>query len=194
MNSKQILIINGHPDKESYNFALAAAYKKGLQEGGFEYKEINIRDLDFKINLEFGYRKRTELEPDLLDAQEKLKWADHLVWIYPVWWGSVPAIMKGFLDRVLLPGFAFKKRENSVWWDKFFTGKTSRLICTLDQPAWFYSLVNGGPSHKAMKRLTMNFIGVKSVKITSIGPLRLSKESYRKNWLQKVEKLGKAGK
>ncbi len=187
---KKILIINGHPDKESFNFALADAYYKGAKQSGAEVQIINIRNLEFSPNLKFGYRKRTELEPDLLAAQEQLKWADHLVWVYPVWWGSVPAIMKGFLDRVLLPGFAFKKREGSVWWDKFFTGKTARLICTMDQPTWFYRLFNGAPSHSAMKKLTMKFIGVNSVKISSIGPLRLSKESFRKKWLQKIEKLG----
>ena len=191
---KKILIINGHPDKESYNFALAQAYQKGVEKSGAEHKTINISELRFNPNLQFGYRKRTELEPDLLKAQEDLSWADHIVWIYPVWWGSVPAIMKGFLDRVLLPGFAFKKREGSVWWDKYFTGKSSRIICTLDQPTWFYRLINRAPSHSAMKRLTMNFIGVKSVKITSIGPLRLSKDSFRIKWLKKVEKLGERNK
>ena len=191
---KKILIINGHPDRESYNFALARAYQKGVERSGADHKIINISELNFNPNLQFGYRKRTELEPDLLQAQEHLSWADHIVWIYPVWWGSVPAIMKGFLDRVLLPGFAFKKREGSVWWDKYFTGKSSRIICTLDQPSWFYSLINRAPSHSAMKRLTMNFIGVKSVKITSIGPLRLSKDGFREKWLKKVEKLGERNK
>ena len=126
--------------------------------------------------------------------RQDLKWADHLVWIYPVWWGSVPAIMKGFLDRVLLPGFAFKKREGSIWWDKYFTGKSARIICTLDQPPWYYRLIYRSPSHSAMKKLTMNFIGVKSVKITTIGPIRLSKDRFRKNWLTKIEKLGRRGK
>lgn len=191
---KKILIINGHPDAESYNFALSEAYKKGALASGAEVKEIHIRNLEFNPNLQFGYRKRTELEPDLIKSQEKITWADHIVWVYPVWWGSVPAIMKGFIDRVLLPGFAFKKREGSVWWDKFLTGKTSRIICTLDQPAWFYSTINGSPSHKAMKRLTLKFVGVKKVKITTIGPLRLSKLEFRKNWLNKVEALGKKGK
>lgn len=190
MNKKKILIINGHPDKESFNYGLSDAYKKGVEKSGAELKEIRIRELRFNTNLQFGYRKRTELEPDLLEAQEKLKWADHIVWVYPVWWGSVPAIMKGFLDRVLLPGFAFKKRDGSVWWDKYFKGKTSRLICTMDQPTWYYRLINKSPSHNAMKKLTMNFIGVKSVKITSIGPVRLSKEEWRKKWLNKIEKLG----
>ncbi|WP_103070139.1 NAD(P)H-dependent oxidoreductase [Aquimarina sediminis] len=191
---KKILIINGHPDKESFNFGLSESYKKGAQKSNAEIKEINIRELDFNPNLQFGYRKRTELEPDLIKAQETLKWAEHIVWVYPVWWGSVPAIMKGFLDRVLLPGFAFKKREGSLWWDTCFKGKTSRVICTLDQPPWFYTLINRCPSHNAMKKLTMNFIGVKSVKITSIGPIRLSKDTFRQKWLKKIEKLGEKNK
>ncbi|MEP3208550.1 MAG: NAD(P)H-dependent oxidoreductase [Maribacter sp.] len=186
----KILLINGHPDKESYNYALASSYKKGALASGAEFREINIGELTFNPNLEFGYRKRTELEPDLLNAQESIQWAEHIVWVYPVWWGSVPAIMKGFLDRVLLPGFAFKKREGSVWWDKFITGKTSRIICTMDQPSWYYRWINGRPSHIAMKKLTMNFIGIKKVRITAIGPLRLSKNGFRLKWLKKVEKLG----
>lgn len=188
---KNILLINGHPDKESYNYALSKSYLKGAKDSKAVVKSIHLIDLNFNPNLEYGYRKRTTLEPDLLEAQEKLKWADHIVWVYPVWWGSVPAIMKGFLDRILLPGFAFKKREGSVWWDKYFTGKTSRLICTLDQPPWFYTLINRSPSHYAMKKLTLNFIGIKSVKITTIGPLRLSTVEFRKKWLDKVENLGR---
>ncbi len=187
---KKILIINGHPDKESFNFGLAESYKTGAQKSNAIIKEINIRELCFNPNLQFGYRKRTELEPDLLNAQTKLKWADHLVWVYPVWWGSVPAIMKGFLDRILLPGFAFNKKENSLWWDKYFTGKTARIICTLDQPAWYYKWFYGNPSHNAMKKLTLNFIGVKKVRTTTIGPIQLSKKEFRAKWLKKVEKMG----
>ena len=187
---KKILIINGHPDKESYCFALADAYKKGVLNSDAELKEININELDFNPNLQYGYRKRTILEPDLLETQEKIKWANHLVWIYPVWWGSYPAILKGFIDRVFLPGFAFEKRENSVWWDKLLTGKTARVISTLDQPAWYYKWINKQPSHSSIKKLTLNFVGIKKVKLTTIGPLRLSKESYRKKWLEKVEKMG----
>ncbi len=194
MSLKKILILNGHPDKESFNYKLFEAYRKGVKKSGAEIKEIKIRELDFNPNLQFGYRKQTDLEPDLIEAQEKLKWADHIVWFYPVWWGSVPAIMKGFLDRVLLPGFAFKKREGSIWWDKYFIGKTSRLICTMDQPSWYYRLINNSPSHSAMKKMTMSFIGVSSVKITSIGPLRFSKNEFRQKWLMKIEKLGELNK
>ncbi len=187
---KKILIINGHPDRESFNFALAEAYKKGALASNAEVKEIVVRDLNFNPNLQFGYRKRTELEPDLLDAQQKIRWADHLVLVYPVWWGSIPALFKGFFDRVFLPGFAFQKRENSVWWDKLLVNKSARIICTLDQPAWYYWLVYRQPSTFAMKKLTLQFTGIKPVRVTTIGPIRLSKDNYRANWLTKVEALG----
>jgi NAD(P)H dehydrogenase (quinone) len=104
---KKILVINGHPNSESFNFGIAAAYKAGAEESGAEVRSINIADLNFNPNLQFGYRKRTELEPDLLHAWEQILWADHLVWIHPVWWGGIPAIMKGFIDRLFLPGFCF---------------------------------------------------------------------------------------
>lgn len=187
---KKTLIINGHPDKESFNYALSDAYIKGAISSGADIKEINIRELNFNPNLQFGYRKRMELEPDLIAAQEKLIWANHIVWVYPVWWSSVPAIMKGFLDRILLPGFAFKKRGNSLLSDKYLTGKSARIICTLDQPPWYYSLVYKSPSHNAIKKGTLHYIGVKKVRITTIGPIRLSKEKFRGKWLNKVEKLG----
>ncbi|WP_298782244.1 NAD(P)H-dependent oxidoreductase [uncultured Polaribacter sp.] len=191
---KQILIINGHPDKESYCFAISEAYKKGVSKSNATLKTINVTELNFNPNLQSGYRKRTELEPDLLDAQEKIKWANHIVWIYPVWWGSYPAILKGFIDRVFLPGFAFQKRKNSVWWNKLLTKNTARIISTLDQPTWYYQWVNRHPSHTAIKKLTLNFVGIKKVKFTTIGSLRLSTDSYRKNWLNKVEKLGELNK
>lgn len=187
---KKILIINGHPDAESYNFALAESYQKGAENSSAEVQVLNIRELEFNPNLQYGYRKRTELEPDLLDARDKILWADHLVWVYPVWWGSYPAIMKGFIDRTFLPGFAYQKRENSLFSDPLLKGKTARIISTLDQPGWYYKLAFRSPSHNSMKRLTMHFTGVRKVKMTTIGPIRLSKEKRREKWLAKVERLG----
>ena len=193
MSTKKILLINGHPDKNSFCYAISEAYIKGAKRAGLEIKVIHIRDLNFNPNLQYGYQKRTDLEQDLLDAQEMIKWANHLVWVYPVWWASYPAIMKGFLDRTFLPGFAFAKRENSVWWDKLLINKSARIISTLDQPSWYYWLVYRQPSTNAMKKLTLEFCGIKPVKVTTIGPIRLSKESYRKNWLEKIETLGYKG-
>ena len=190
---QRILLINGHPDQESFNFALAAAYKAGATAAGFELRELVIRDLQFSPNLSFGYRQRCELEPDLLRAQEWIKWADHLVWVYPVWWAGLPALTKGFIDRVFLPGFAFQKRENSVWWDKLLTGKSARIISTLDQPAWYYWLVNGQPSNRAMKKNILEFCGISPVRISLFGPLRQSKPAVREKWLQTVKQLGARG-
>jgi NAD(P)H dehydrogenase (quinone) len=188
---KKILIIQGHPDPQSYNWALAEAYKKGAVASGAEVQEIKISELSFNPNLVYGYRKRTELEPDLLHAQALITWAEHIVWVYPVWWGSYPALMKGFLDRVFLPGYAFQKQENSLWWDKLLKGRTAHIIATMDQPTWFYRFINGRPSTIALKRLTMQFVGIQSVKTTSIGPVRLSTVEFREKWLKKIENLGK---
>lgn len=188
---KNILIINGHPNKNSFCFGLAEAYKKGALSAGAQVKEIIIRDLNFTPNLQFGYQKRTELEPDLLAAWEKIKWADHLVWVHPVWWGGLPAITKGFIDRVFLPGFAFRYRENSVWWDKLLTGKTAHIITTLDTPNWYYRFVYGRPSVNQLKKTVLGFCGIKPVKVKYIQPLRNSKIEFRNKWLEKIEILGK---
>lgn len=187
---KNILIINGHPNKNSFNTALAEAYKTGASTQHVTIKEIHISDLNFNPNLEFGYSKRMELEPDLIDAWDKIKWADHLVWVHPVWWGSLPAKLKGFIDRLFLPGLAFSYRKNSVWWDKLLTGKTAHIITTLDQPGWYYALIYGKPSINQLKRSTLHFCGIKPVKVTYIGIIKDAPDAQRAKWLQKVEALG----
>lgn len=187
---KRIVIINGHPNKKSFNFGVAEAYKNGAIESGAEIKEIIIADLNFNPNLQFGYQKRMELEPDLLKAWEMIQWADHLVWIHPVWWGGLPALMKGFIDRLFLPGFAYQYRENSLWWDKLLKGKTAHIITTIDQPGWYYRLMYGRPSVNQLKKSTLEFCGVKPVKVTYLGIVRTSGEDQRKKWLKKVRSLG----
>ncbi|ASZ11008.1 NAD(P)H-dependent oxidoreductase [Chitinophaga pendula] len=187
---KKILIINGHPDKESFNAALAAAYLQGASGAGAEVQQLILADLQFNPNLQYGYRKRTELEPDLLRAQELIKWANHLVWIHPVWWGSLPALLKGFLDRTFLPGYAFKYRENTVWWDKLLTGRSARIIYTIDSPDWFYKLYYRKPALHQLKKMTLEFCGITPVRTLGLGPIRGSKENKRQQWLQQVRKLG----
>jgi len=193
-NSYKILVLNGHPNENSFNFAIAEAYKKGAAKTGAEIREIVIRDLKFNPNLQYGYQKRTELEPDLINAWGKIKWADHLVWVHPVWWGGLPAITKGFIDRVFLPGLAFRYRENSVWWDKLLKGKTAHIITTLDQPSWYYRFAYGRPSVNQLKKSTLEFCGIKPVKVTYIGPIRNSTEAFRKKTLLKIEAIGKENK
>ncbi|MGR3811363.1 NAD(P)H-dependent oxidoreductase [Jiulongibacter sp. NS-SX5] len=188
---KKVLVIQAHPDPESYCQALGESYVRGIKTHS-EVKVLYIRNLDFNPNLKFGYRKRTDLEPDLLKAWEDVKWADHITIIHPLWWGGLPAMAKGFFDRLFLPGFAFQKHEKTnIKWQKLLRGKTGRIIVTMDQPPLYYLLYYWSPSIRAVKKLTFEFTGVKPVKVTAIGPIRLSKDSFRAKWLKKVENLGK---
>ena len=109
---KKILIINGHPYPESFNAALVSAYEHAILNQNVEVKVLNIHELDFEPSLTYGYTKRMEVEADIVKSQELISRADHMVWFHPVWWGGLPALTKGFIDRVFAPGFAFKYREN----------------------------------------------------------------------------------
>ena len=188
---KKILIINGHPYKESLNFALAEAYKKGAAESGEEIKEINIGDLQFNPNLKYGYKKRTVLEQDLLDSWDKIKWAEHLVFVFPIWWGGMPAMLKGFFDRLFLPGFAFQYRENSVWWDKLLTGKSAHIIATMDTPYWYFRLVYGNPGIQQFKRTILQFSGINPVKVTVFSPIKNVAADKIKKHIDKTFQIGK---
>ncbi len=187
---KNIIVINGHPDKQSFCGELAIKYSEGAKKSGADCKLINLIDLEFNPILKYGYKKRTELEPDLLEIQEEIKNADHLVFVYPNWWGTFPALLKGFIDRVFLPKYAFSYREGSLLWDKLLTNKTARLLVTMDTPKWYYSFIYGKPGHNSMKKSILNFCGIKPVKITSFGPIKNSNNNKRKLWLDKAEKLG----
>jgi NAD(P)H dehydrogenase (quinone) len=189
MNNKT-LIINGHPNKESFCFALAQSYKTGADAAGLSCKLINLIDLDFNPILTYGYSKISVLEPDLLQAQQDITDASHLVFVYPTWWGTYPALLKGFFDRVFLPGYAFKYRKDSPLWDKLLKGKTARLIVTMDAPKWYYYLVYRSPGHNSMKRSILEFCGIKPVRITSFGPIKSSDLAGREKWLKAVESLG----
>lgn len=190
---KKILIINGHPDKNSLCHELAASFKRGCESSSAECTLVNLTDLDFDPILHYGYKQRTELEPDLVKMQEAILKADHLVFVYPNWWGTYPALLKGFFDRVFLPGFAFKYRENSLFWDKLLKGKSARLIVTMDTPKWYYSLVYRSPGHHSLKKGILQFCGIKPIRITSFGPVKTSDEKQRQKWIKQIEKLGKKG-
>ncbi|MEZ4937273.1 MAG: NAD(P)H-dependent oxidoreductase [Crocinitomicaceae bacterium] len=190
--SKKILIINGHPDPESLCSSLAKQYKKGADQVGANCELVNLTDLEFSPVLSYGYRKRTELEPDLLRVWEQIQEAEHLVFVYPNWWGTYPALLKGFFDRLFLPGFAFEYQEKSPLPKKLLKGKTARLLVTTDTPDWFYSLVFKRPGHNSMKRSILGFCGIKPVKIKTFGPVRNSKSDQIQKWLDQAETLGKA--
>ena len=187
---KIILIINGHPDKESFNYALSSAYLKGADKTDATILQINIADLKFNPNLEFGYRKRMELEPDLSVAIEKIKKADHVVWIFPMWWYGYPAIMKGFIDRVFLPGITYQPIEGKSLPEKLLKGKSARLIITADTPKWYDFLIMKSPAINQFKNGTLKFCGVNPVRTTYIASIKKSSSNFRTSWLKKVTFLG----
>lgn len=186
---QKVLIINGHPTADSFCHALSEAYKQSSLAIGNDVVLIHLNELNFNMNLINGYTKRTELEDDLIRVQQKITWASHIVIVHPVWWGSVPALLKGFFDRVLLPGFAFKYRENSALWDKLLAGKTGHVIYTSDTPIWIYKFIFRAPSVIMVKRRVLQFCGITPVTVTGIGPLRNSTPEFREAGIRKVMQM-----
>lgn len=186
---KKVLIINGHPNKESYVTALANAYHEGaLNNQNVEVQKITLIDLEFNPIL-YGYGVKQPLEPDLQKAQELILWADHLVFLYPNWWGTMPALLKGFIDRVFLPNFAFKYNGGSFH-EKLLKNRTAQVIVTMDTPNWYYNLFYKQPGHRAMKKSILQFCGVDKVDITSIAPLQKFSTEDRAKWINKVKIIG----
>lgn len=188
---KKVLIIQGNPIANSYGSQLAEVYARGAAESRAEVRELVLSELEFDLNLSGGYKGKQPLEPDLQKAQELISWADHLVFVYPNWWGGMPALLKGFIDRVFLPGFAFKYRKNSPLPEQLLKGKTARLIVTMDSPYVYYRFYLGQPGHQMMKHSILKFCGVGSVRATNITQLRKMPEVARKQWLERVHRMGR---
>ncbi|NQX81439.1 MAG: NAD(P)H-dependent oxidoreductase [Flavobacteriaceae bacterium] len=191
---KNILIINGNPNKNSFNYALSEAYIRGLSSTQNTMSIINISELNFDPNLQYGYNQRTELEPGLIDSIEQIKKADHIVWIFPMWWYGYPAMMKGFIDRTFLPGITFQYIDGKPLPEKLLKGKTSRIIITADTPRWYDRFIMKSPLINQFKKGTLEFCGIKPVKVTYISSVKDSKPELRDKWLNKVFLLGKKAK
>ncbi|MFH1047400.1 MAG: NAD(P)H-dependent oxidoreductase [Patescibacteria group bacterium] len=189
---KKILVLLGHPNHASFNGALADAYVAAARQAGHEVRQINIGELKFDPILHRGYNEIQELEPDLRQVQEQIKWAEHLVVVFPTWWFSPPAILKGFFDRALLPGFGFKYRASSPLPEQLLKGRSLRLICTADAAPFLYQLLGGNPGIRQVK-MTFGFCGVRPARVTTLGSIKRSATAKRQRWLANVAKLGAAG-
>ncbi|WP_028454752.1 NAD(P)H-dependent oxidoreductase [Chitinilyticum litopenaei] len=187
--SKRTLVILGHPAADSFCAALAERYADAARAAGQEVRMLSLHALRFDPVLHAGFDGGQPLEPDLVEAQEQIAWAQHLVFVYPIWWGAMPALLKGFIDRVFLPGFAFRYRKGSMLWDKLLAGRSAQLLVTMDTPPWYYRWVYGDAGHKQMKRTILEFSGIRPVRITSFGPIRGATEPQRANWLARAARL-----
>jgi len=193
---RKILLIDGHPDETRLTSALMSAYKSGAEEAGYQVSHIVIRDLTFEPNLKFGYKQRPELEPDLLAAIDAIKACDHMVWVHPVWWGGLPTLLKGFIDRTFLPSIMFDYNEaklGGMGWDGYLEGKTARIIATMDTPKILYRLLYSAPSVNQLKKTTLEFCGVKPVKVTQFAPVKGSTQEKRESWIKTARMLGLKG-
>ncbi|WP_165675286.1 NAD(P)H-dependent oxidoreductase [Metapseudomonas otitidis] len=188
-DGKRILMILGSPKDNSLCGALGDAYAQGARGEGHVVRVLKLSEMAFDPVLHQGYDQSQPLEPDLLEAQRQIHWAQHLVFVYPVWWGGVPALLKGFLDRVLLPGFAFRYRGPRNW-DKLLEGRTADLLVTLDTPPWYFRWVYGAPGHRQMKRTILGFCGIRTRHLAEFAPVHTSTEEQRQAWLRRAETLG----
>lgn len=188
--SRRILVILGQPSSHSLCSSLAHAYADAARQSGAEVRLLSLGDMHFDPVLRQGYAHVQPLEPDLNDAQMDIRWAQHLVWVYPIWWGGLPALLKGFLDRIFLPGFAYKYRTNSMLWDRLLTGRSAELLVTMDSPPWYYRWIQRQPGHRQMKQTILQFCGIRPVRIHSFGPVVHSSDAVRARWIKLACKLG----
>jgi putative NADPH-quinone reductase len=186
-----ILITNGHSSKTSFTGAIAEAYAEGVRTAGGQVELLHLADLKFDPLLHEGYHKIMPLEPDLVRAQGLIKSCSKLVICYPQWWGSGPALLKGFIDRTFLPGFAFKYREKSAFWDKLLTGRSAEIWLLSDSPRFWFVLKYWNSPITWLKTATLDFCGFKPVKVNVIDRVRFLSEDQRKEVLVRARNAGK---
>jgi putative NADPH-quinone reductase/1,4-dihydroxy-2-naphthoate octaprenyltransferase len=188
----KVLLILAHPRGDSLCAALADAYATGALAAGAELRRLSLADLDFELNVLVPSPRDQPPEPDISGAVGSVAWAEHLVFVFPTWWGTMPACLKGFLDRVLMPGFAFADREDGEGWDKLLVGKTAHLLTTMDTPPWVYRWIYRAPGLNALSRATLGFCGIEPVRSSIFGPVKTSSADLRAQWIERARHEGLA--
>ena len=187
-----ILILVGHPFKRSFVASLATSYFEGVRTTGTSVEIIFIGDLNFDLSLHEGYHSIQVLEPGLERARDAIKQANHIVFFYPQWWGSAPALLKGFIDRVFLPGFAFKYHQKGPYWDRLLSGKSGEIWLTSDSPRiWFWFMYRDS-AIRWLKSATLEFSGIKPVKVTTISSVKNLSTKKRSEWIDRALIKGQA--
>jgi putative NADPH-quinone reductase len=188
---KRIAIIQGHPDPNPERFChvLAVAYTDGARDAGHEVRMIEVARLDFPL-----LRTRVDFEsgatpPAIADAQATIAWAEHVVIVFPLWLGDIPALLKGFLEQVLRPGFAFHHRERGAP-EKLMRGRSVRIVVTMGMPGFFYEWFYRAHSVKSLERNVFAFVGFGPVRRTVIGMVESDKRTRNAAWLERMRALG----
>jgi len=192
--AERVCIIMGHPSHEAtFVRALADSYEKGAREAGREVRRFNISELTFDPILHEGYRIIQQLEPDLILLQEAIRWSGHIVVLYPNWWCTMPALLKGLFDRMFLPGFAFRfYKDGRVGWEKLLKGRSGRVIITSDSHPLVLRFLFGDYTNE-VRRATLGFSGIHPVRLSVFGSLKTAHEVRRKHFIENAYRLGKLG-
>ena len=192
---RRIAIIQGHPDDNPARFcnALGEAYAEGARDAGHDVYVARVATLEFPL-----LRSQAEWETgadgtpeSLLEVQDACIRADHFVIIYPLWLGTMPALLKGFLEQTFRPGVALSDEGDSGFPKPAFRGKSARVVVTMGMPAMAYRWVFRAHSLKSLERNILKFAGVKPVRETLFGLVdRAGDERVRSRWLAKMRDLG----
>ncbi|MEQ8370594.1 MAG: NAD(P)H-dependent oxidoreductase [Alphaproteobacteria bacterium] len=192
--AKHILILQGHPDPEPVHLchALAMAYERGAAAAGHEVRQVAIARLDLPFVLNKADYDGGEANAGITAAQRDIAWAEHLIIIFPLWQGGLPARLKAFFEQALRPGFATTAVQDGRKWQKKLTGRSARVVITMGMPALAYRWFYGAHSLKALKRNLLGFVGIKPVRASLFGLVE-SKPERRQRWLTTMEALGRRG-
>ena len=190
--SKSVLIINGHPDPAAGHFcaAIAKAYEQGAHTGGHVVHRLDIGALTFPILRSPKDWAETPPPPDIVKAQESVRRADHLVFIYPMWMGTMPALTKGFLEQLFRPGFSHEDAPHGFP-KPLLKGKSVRIIVTMGMPAFIYSLWFRAHALKNLERNIFRFAGLAPVRHSLIGMMGALSDARREAILKKVSAHGR---
>ena len=182
-----VLIIYTHPNPNSLNHAILEQVEQGLKDGNHSYKVIDLYADNFNPVIVYNeQKKRRDLENDEETAlyRELINQADHLIFIYPIWWYALPAMLKGFIDRVFASGFAYTSAGKIP--KGLFTNKSAWVIYTIDSPAFFVKLFRKNIEWKVMKEAILKYCGIKKIKKTMIAGVKNSDLDGRKKWLELI--------
>jgi NAD(P)H dehydrogenase (quinone) len=184
----RIYLLLGHPDKASFNGGLADAYEAQAKAAGHEVRRQYLGDMQFDPILWHGYQSTQELGPDLVAAQQNITWCEHWVIFYPIWWGSVPALLKGFFDRALYSGFAYRYHDDDPMWDGLLTGRSAQVITTSDAPRIWTFMAYRNSDLGTVKYATLRFCGVKPVSVTRLDRMRDATPEERQRYIDRVRR------
>ena len=188
----KITIVVGHPQSQTLCEGLAEAYARGAKAAGHDVATFALSRMSFDPILHEGYRREQPLEPDLQAAYDRLAASDHWVFVFPLWCGDMPALMKGFFERILQPDLIRRKASESAMNWRIFENKSARVIMTMGMPTLFYRYWYGANTLRLIRRNILNFIGVKPVRETLFGMAAEVPDAKRFAWLKEVEALGTA--